>query len=142
MFSDLSKVEIGDKFYIHNIEGVIAYQVDQILTIEPTNFEDLLIVPGHDYATLLTCTPIMINTHRLIVRGHRIDYVPAIEEKSIADNIAAFQYKYLFYGSLIVIIILILLILYLRKKKRKAEKELKLLVQEKKAVKSDDKREE
>ena len=131
LFSDLSKLEIGDKFYIHNIEGTLAYQVDQILTIEPSDFDNLLIVPGHDYATLLTCTPVMINTHRLIVRGHRIDYIPSVEEAQIKDNIAAFQYRYMFYAALAIIIILLILIISLRKKKKKAERELKKLNKEK-----------
>lgn len=127
LFTDLNQLEIGDKFYIHNIEGVLAYQVDQILTVEPSHFEDLLVAAGHDYATLLTCTPIMINTHRLLVRGHRVPYVPAVEEKLIADNIAAFQYKYLFYASLIVILLLLLIIRHLRKKKRRMEREVAAL---------------
>lgn len=140
LFTDLSQLEIGDKFYIHNIEGVLAYQVDQILTIDPSNFQDLLIVPGHDYATLLTCTPIMINTHRLIVRGHRVEYIPSVEEKIIADNIASFQYRYLFYISLVIILILLILIFYLRKKKRKAERELKKLNKEKRSKEEERKR--
>ncbi|MDD7593257.1 MAG: class C sortase [Peptoniphilaceae bacterium] len=127
LFTDLNQLKVGDKFYIHNIEGVLAYQVDQILTVEPSNFSDLLVVPGHDYATLLTCTPIMINTHRLLVRGHRVPYVAAVEEKLIADNIAAFQYKYLFYASLIVIVLLLLIIRHLRKKKRRVEREMAAL---------------
>lgn len=76
LFTDLRKVRIGDKFFVHNLGGTIAYQVDRILTVEPSNFSDLLIVPNKDYATLLTCTPIMINTHRLLVRGHRVPYNP------------------------------------------------------------------
>lgn len=134
LFTDLNQLKIGDKFYIHNLEGTLAYQVDQILTVDPTNFQDLLIVPGHDYATLLTCTPIMINTHRLLVRGHRVDYVPAVEEALMAENIAAYQYKYLFYGALLIILILIGLILYLRRKKKKIEGQIKKLAQERAAI--------
>lgn len=67
LFTNLRELEIGDKFYVHNIEGVMAYQVDQIKVVEPSNFNDLLVSPGHDYVTLLTCTPLMINTHRLLV---------------------------------------------------------------------------
>lgn len=127
LFSDLKSLEIGDKFYIHNIKETLAYQVDQIKVIDPSNFSDLLISPGHDYATLLTCTPIMINTHRLLVRGHRVPYVPAVEEKVIAEQAASHMYRYLFYGSLLLIFILIILIFLLRKKKKQAEKKLKLL---------------
>lgn len=83
LFRDLNKMEIGDVFYIHNIETVLAYEVDQILTVEPHNFEPILVVEGEDYFTLLTCTPYMINSHRLLVRGHRIDYVPPVEEKDL-----------------------------------------------------------
>lgn len=62
LFTDLEKLEIGDKFYIHHIGGTLAYQVNQIKVIKPTDFSDLLIEPGHDYVTLLTCTPTGINT--------------------------------------------------------------------------------
>ncbi|COG26731.1 class C sortase [Streptococcus pneumoniae] len=97
MFTDLTKLKVGDKFYVHNIKEVMAYQVDQVKVIEPTNFDDLLIVPGHDYVTLLTCTPYMINTHRLLVRGHRIPYVAEVEEEFIAANKLSHLYRYLFY---------------------------------------------
>lgn len=123
LFSDLEKLKIGDKFYVHNIKEILAYQVDQIDVIEPSDFSKLLIVPGHDYVTLLTCTPIMINTHRLLVRGHRVDYVPEVEERIIAENKTSFMYRYLFYVSLILIIILLILVIYLRNKKKRAEKE-------------------
>lgn len=127
LFTDLNKLEIGDKFYIHNIEGVLAYQVDQVLVIEPTDFKDLLIEPGHDYVTLLTCTPIMVNSHRLIVRGHRVDYVPAVDEASIAEHAASFMYMYLFYAAIALIVLLLLLLLYLRSKQKKIEKQLRTL---------------
>lgn len=115
LFTHLNQLEIGDKFYIHNIEGIIAYQVDQIKVIEPSNFEDLLISPGHDYATLLTCTPIMINTHRLIVRGHRVPYVPAVDEELIRESRNNWIFRLLFFASLILILILIILILKLKR---------------------------
>lgn len=115
LFTHLNQLEIGDKFYIENIEGIIAYQVDQIKVIEPSNFEDLMISPGHDYATLLTCTPIMINTHRLIVRGHRVPYVPAVDEELIRDSRNNWIFRTLFFAALGLIILLIILILKLRR---------------------------
>ncbi len=125
LFTDLKMMKVGDKFYVHNIFGVLAYQVDQVKIVEPSNFEDLLIVPGHDYCTLLTCTPIMINTHRLLVRGHRVKYVPAVDEDLIADAKASYIYRYLFYISLVVIAILLYLIYRQRKsKKARADKRL------------------
>lgn len=134
LFTDLTKLEIGDKFYIHNLGDVIAYQVDQIKTVLPTEFEDLLIDPGHDYATLLTCTPIMINSHRLLVRGHRVDYVPAVEEAIIRENEVNFLYQRLFYASLALIAFLLYLVMKFRKRKKKAEEQLKKLKLEQKAM--------
>lgn len=119
LFTHLNQLEIGDKFYIENIEGIIAYQVDQIKVIEPSNFEDLMISPGHDYATLLTCTPIMINTHRLIVRGHRVPYVPAVDEELIRENRNNWIFRLLFFASLILILILVVLIFKLRRDNKK-----------------------
>lgn len=113
LFTDLPKLEVGDKFYLHNLGEVLCYQVDQILTVEPNDFSKVLVVPGHDYATLLTCTPYMLNTHRLLVRGVRIDYVAAIEEKNIADRQVTQRYKILF------IITLVALIAVLIKRSRK-----------------------
>lgn len=86
LFTDLEKVKMGEKFYIDNIGGTLAYQVDHIDVIDPSDFSQLLVVPEKDYATLLTCTPIMINTHRLIVRGHRVPYVPEVDEKVKEDK--------------------------------------------------------
>ncbi|WP_243343826.1 class C sortase [Anaerococcus sp. AGMB09787] len=127
LFTDLNKLKIGDKFYIHNIKEILAYQVDQIKVVEPSDFDDLLISPGHDYATLLTCTPIMINSHRLLVRGHRVPYVPAVDEELIADNKANYIYKLLFYLALILIIILIISLIRQYKINRRTEDKIKKL---------------
>lgn len=125
LFSDLKSMAVGDKFYIHNIEGTMAYQVDEIQVIEPTDLSSLLVEEGRDLATLLTCTPIMINSHRLLVRGHRVEYIPEIEEDQIQELKANFRYKVLFFASLILILILTIAIIRLRSKKRKIEKEVK-----------------
>lgn len=127
LFTDLSKLEIGDKFYVHNIQTTLCYQVDQIKVVTPDVIDDLLIVEGHDYTTLLTCTPIMINTHRLLVRGHRVDYVKEVEEEIIVENKKNYVYKNLFYASLVLIFIMLILILKLRKRKKKVERQLREL---------------
>lgn len=127
LFTDLSKLEIGDKFYVHNIQTTLCYQVDQIKVVTPDVIDDLLIVEGHDYTTLLTCTPIMINTHRLLVRGHRVDYVKDVEEETIVENKKNYVYKNLFYASLVLIFIMLILILKLRKRKKKVERQLREL---------------
>ena len=69
LFTELDKMEEGDVFYIHVLNEVLAYKVDQILVVEPSDFEPALVVEHKDYATLLTCTPYSINSHRLLVKG-------------------------------------------------------------------------
>lgn len=118
LFTNLKDLEIGDKFYIHNIEGIMAYQVDQVKVVEPSNFEDLLVAPGHDYVTLLTCTPLMINTHRLLVRGHRVPYVPAVDEELIRTNKANWIFRILFFVALFLILVLIIRLIKLRKENK------------------------
>lgn len=75
LFTDLDRVELGDTFNITILDQVLTYQVDQIKIIDPSEFKDLMIVDGMDYCTLLTCTPYGINTHRLLVRGIRIETI-------------------------------------------------------------------
>lgn len=107
LFTDLDKMVEGDVFYIHVLDQVLAYKVDQILTVEPTNFEPVLVIPGGDYATLLTCTPYMINTHRLLVRGYRIPYTPPVEEPLIKLNPAKMDFRLPLAIALVVIVILV-----------------------------------
>ena len=81
LFTDLDRVEIGDTFQIIVLDQILTYQVDQIKIVLPNESEDLQIVEGKDYCTLFTCTPYGINTHRLLVRGVRIETIfekPAI----------------------------------------------------------------
>lgn len=129
LFTDLEKLEQGDVFYIHNIEGTLAYKVVQIEVVLPTEFDDLLIVPNKDYATLLTCTPYMINTHRLFVRGERIPYEEAVNIPVVPDDTVVYKYRDYFYISLGVILILILLVLYTRRKKNRYRRGIKSLME-------------
>lgn len=73
LFTDLTELEEGDTFYIHILEETLAYQVDQIKVVLPSEGQDLTAVPGEDYCTLVTCTPYGVNSHRLLVRGHRVE---------------------------------------------------------------------
>lgn len=73
LFSDLDKLVEGDTFVIHVLDEMLTYEVDQILTVKPEEVESLEITPGQDYCTLVTCTPYGVNSHRLLVRGHRIE---------------------------------------------------------------------
>ena len=88
LFTNMDKLVEGDVFYIKVLDETLAYKVDQILTVLPEETEALSIVPGQDYATLVTCTPYAINTHRLLVRGHRIPYEEAVKiEKNTSTGI-------------------------------------------------------
>ena len=90
LFSDIDQLELGDNFYVHVLGEVLAYEVDAINTVLPTDTSLLQIEEGKDYVTLVTCTPFGINTHRLLVRGHRVPYTPkqasAAEEKPVASS--------------------------------------------------------
>lgn len=73
LFSDLDLMQVGDRFTIHTLNQTLTYQVDQITVILPEEIEALAIEPGGDYVTLMTCTPYAVNTHRLLVRGVRVE---------------------------------------------------------------------
>lgn len=81
LFTDLPKLKKGNHFYIEVNHETHAYEVDQIKVIEPTETQDMQIVAGKDLITLMTCTPYMINSHRLLVRGHRIPYKPQMKKE-------------------------------------------------------------
>ena len=91
LFSDIDQLAAGDVFYIHVLGEVLAYKVDAIHTVLPTDTSLLQIEDGKDYVTLVTCTPFGVNTHRLLVRGHRVPCVPEQEataavEKPVASS--------------------------------------------------------
>ena len=78
LFSDIDQLVKGDVFYIHVLGEVLAYEVDQIATVLPSDTSLLQIEEDKDYVTLVTCMPFGVNTHRLLVRGHRVPYVPEL----------------------------------------------------------------
>ena len=84
MFTDLDKVEEGDHILIHVLDDTLCYEVDMITVAEPTDLTALRIEDGKDYASLFTCTPYGVNSHRLMVRGHRVEYVEEAIEEEIA----------------------------------------------------------
>ena len=119
LFRELDKLEIGDEFYYTNVRETLAYQVDQILVVEPWDFEPVLVVEGKDLMTLLTCTPYMINSHRLLVRGHRVPY---IEKKAKEDSVKkGFDYKTLIVPTVISLAIICTIYYYIRRRRRKYE---------------------
>lgn len=88
LFTDLDRLKEGDHFLIHVLDETLCYEVDQILTVEPDETDALAVEEGEDLVTLVTCTPYGVNTHRLMVRGHRVPYV---EEEVAAENIPLSQ---------------------------------------------------
>ena len=89
LFSDIDQLAVGDVFYIHVLGEVLAYKVDTINTVLPTDTSLLQIEDGKDLVTLVTCTPFGVNTHRLLVRGHRVPYTPEQEATAAAEKPAA-----------------------------------------------------
>ena len=91
LFTNLNKLEIGDIFKITILDKVLTYQIDNIITVVPEDIESLKIINDKDYVTLVTCTPYGINTHRLLVRGTRIENIKELEliitrDADIIDN--------------------------------------------------------
>lgn len=86
LFTDLDKLEVGDRFVITVLDTKLVYEVDQIKVVLPDEIADLQVVEEMDYCTLLTCTPYGINTHRLLVRGVRVDEVGAIPSASAVNE--------------------------------------------------------
>lgn len=118
LFTNLDKLREGDTFLLRVLDEILTYEVDQILIVEPRDTAALEIVEGEDYCTLVTCTPYGINTHRLLVRGHRIDNIE--EVKTVRVTADAIQIEPMLVASVVAIpMLLILLILLLLPRRRK-----------------------
>ena len=88
LFTDLDQLREGDRFMLHVLDELLTYEVDQILIVEPQETSALLIQPGMDLCTLVTCTPYGVNSHRLLIRGHRVANAPeAVVLRVTADAI-------------------------------------------------------
>lgn len=108
LFTNLDELEIGDTFMLHVLDETLTYEVDQILIVEPQQTKNLKIVEGEDLCTLVTCTPYGINTHRLLVRGHRIEN----QDKSVFVNADALQIEPMVVALGLAIPILVILLLF------------------------------
>ena len=86
LFTDLDKLEEGDHFLISVLDDILCYEVDKISVVEPTETNDLAVEEGKDLVTLLTCTPYGVNSHRLLVRGHRVAYEPEEIDKIVDEE--------------------------------------------------------
>ena len=122
LFTNMDKLEVGDIFYIKVLDETLAYQIDQILTVLPQETDSLSIEPGKDYATLVTCTPFAINTHRLLVRGERIPYEEATKQEpdtNIKPELS-FTAKVLIVTIIVIFIGLMIAVIYsIRDRKRR-----------------------
>lgn len=119
LFTNLDKLQTGDIFMLRVLDNVLTYEVDQILIVKPQETGALRIEEGKDYCTLVTCTPYGINTHRLLVRGHRIDNIE--EAKTVRVTADAIQIEPLLVAPVVAIpiLLLLLILLLLPKKPRK-----------------------
>ncbi len=126
LFTDLDLLKKGDHFLLYILDDILCYEVDQISVVEPKQTEALSVIDGKDLVTLLTCTPYGVNSHRLLVRGHRVEYVPDVVEKEEAGvfGAASIHTNYLLWviiGLSVTAVFIILLYLYDRKTRKALE---------------------
>ena len=117
LFTDLDKLKVGDVFMLHVLNEILTYEIDQILIVEPQDTDPLLIEPGKDLCTLITCTPYGINSHRMLVRGHRIESQE--EPKDIRITADAVRIEPLMVAPIVAVPILLVLLIILLLPKRK-----------------------
>jgi sortase A len=119
LFTDLDKMKEGDMFFLHVLDKTLAYKVDAIFTVKPDETQNLSLVKGKDYVTLLTCTPYGVNTHRLLVRGIRTPY-----NKTQDQNVSILKdYRvWILIATIIVLIIVNAFIIIKNKKKKRSKK--------------------
>ena len=124
LFTDLDKMQIGDTFTLSVVDRILTYEVDQILTVLPHEVEPLYVQEGEDYCTLVTCTPYGINTHRLLVRGTRIENAEEVVVKRVTAD--AVQIQPLLVAPMVAapILLLLLIILIIPKPKKKRKPQL------------------
>ena len=118
LFTDLNQLRVGDMFYIYILDQVFAYKVDQVLVVEPSDVEALELQKGEDYVTLVTCTPYAVNTHRLLVRGTRVEYSPEVLE-SIPVQKTLTKDEIILYVSLGFVFVVLLFVIFFVFKGRK-----------------------
>ena len=124
LFSDIDQLEKGDTFYIHVLGEVLAYEVDAINTVLPTDTSLLQIVGGKDMVTLVTCTPFGVNTHRLLVRGVRVAAgAHGSAALPLINEVRSLDMKYVILAVPLALAVVVFLVLTLDKQKRKKKGE-------------------
>ncbi|MBQ9168355.1 MAG: class C sortase [Oscillospiraceae bacterium] len=123
LFTDLDRMQEGDHFILRILDEVLTYEVDQIRIVEPSDTEELMIVEGEDLCTLITCTPYGINSHRMLVRGHRIDNIEQAQTAPVTAD--AIQIEPIIVAPLVAAAMLLVLVITLMipkiKKRRKGK---------------------
>ena len=114
LFTDLDQLELGDRFTLTILDRTLEYEADQILVVVPTDYEPLYIVEGEDYVTLYTCTPYGVNTHRLLVRGARVEAGQETEAEAGGTN------WLLIGGGIILLAIIACVVYFIIRRRRKA----------------------
>lgn len=109
LFTDIDQLQAGDKFLLQVLDRTLTYEVDQIRIVLPQELQDLEIDPYSDYCTLITCTPYGVNTHRLLVRGHRVDNDNTDATRVTAD---AMRFEPVIVAPLVAAPILFILLIY------------------------------
>lgn len=124
LFTDLDKMVVGDTFTITILDEVLTYEVEEILIVKPEEVDKLAIIPNEDYVTLMTCTPYGVNTHRLLLRSHRIETVNDESAVKIKVNPDATQVDPMLVVPIIFTVFVIILIFFwiFGSKKRKDKK--------------------
>ena len=124
LFTDLNQLEVGDTFVLRTLDETLTYQVDQIRIVLPYELDELTIEPGMDFCTLVTCTPYSINTHRLLVRGHRVEN--AAEARQIRVTGDAFLIDSLVVAPLVALPMLLVLfvVLLISSARKRARREV------------------
>ena len=111
LFTDIDQLGEGDTFVLRTLDETLTYQVDQIRIVLPYELDDLQILPGRDLCTLVTCTPYGVNTHRLLVRGHRVENAPEARQIRVTGD--AFMIDSLVVAPLVALPMLLILFIAL-----------------------------
>lgn len=122
LLTHIDKLEIGDKFYVHVLNSVLEYRVDNIAVVEPNDASLLRVTPGKDYMTLVTCTPYGINSHRLLVRGERVEEAKdaAAVNVQVSNEVRQIHLMYVIPVVLLIMVAAVGVLLWLRDRKNTA----------------------
>lgn len=125
LFTNIDRLAAGDRFILHILGEELEYRVDQISVVEPHDVSSLTIEPGEDYVTLVTCTPYGINSHRLLVRGSRVDMGDGSdwERLELGSDAREISPVLLTFVSVIVLVVIVFIVLLLRSRKAPERKE-------------------